>query len=265
MFNLLLSFLYKYLSKIIVLSQPLVEWVSVNSVKKINNIFFFLPTNLSRWRAETIYTKEPGTIKWIKSFKKNEIFWDIGANVGIYSLYAASLKKVKVYSFEPSPNNFYVLCKNIYLNKYSDIIIPFCICLSKLSSVDKLYYSNFSEGSAHNFFGNQKNEFGETVKTTYSQDCLGFKADDLVKIFKLKFPNHLKLDVDGSEINVILGATRIIKNKNLKSILVEFTSKKNNKKTKVFKYFEKLGFTLASKEHPDGEKKLTNFIFRRKK
>ena len=92
--------------------------------------------------------------------------------------------------------------------------------------MDKLYYSNFSEGSAHNFFGNQKNEFGETVKTTYSQDCLGFKADDLVKIFKLKFPNHLKLDVDGSEINVILGATRILKNKNLKSILVEFTSKK---------------------------------------
>lgn len=265
MFNLLLNYIYKYLSKIIVTSQLLVEWIGINSVKKINNIFFFLPNSLSKWRAKTIYTKEPATIKWIRGFKKNEVFWDIGANVGIYSLYAASLKKVKVYSFEPSPNNFYVLCKNIYLNRYSDKIIPFCICLSKYNILDKLYFSSFSEGSAHNFFGNQKNEFGKTVKTTYSQDCFGFKADDLIKIFKLKFPNHLKLDVDGSEIDVIFGATRIIKNKNLKSILVEFTSEKNNKKIKVFRYFKKMGFSLTSKEHPDGEKKLTNFIFERKK
>ena len=53
------------------------------------------------WRAETLFNKEPITIKWIRSFKKNKTMFDVGANVGMYSIYAALTRMVKVFAFEP--------------------------------------------------------------------------------------------------------------------------------------------------------------------
>ena len=59
----------------------------------INNkiISFFCPNELTKWRIKTLYDKEPETLEWIDNFKQNKeiIFWDIGANIGLYSIYAA--------------------------------------------------------------------------------------------------------------------------------------------------------------------------------
>jgi len=49
---------------------------------------FVLLGSMSEFRVRTIYTKEPETIEWIKSFSKSDVFLDVGANIGIYSLYA---------------------------------------------------------------------------------------------------------------------------------------------------------------------------------
>ena len=63
--------------------------------KNISNkkISFFTPSELIKWRVKTILDKEPETISWINEFKDRSIFWDIGANVGLYSIYAASKEK----------------------------------------------------------------------------------------------------------------------------------------------------------------------------
>ena len=68
------------------------------------------------WRAQTLFIKEPITIKWIRSFKKNKTMFDIGANIGIYSIYASLTRLVKVYAFEPESNNFQALMENIKIN-----------------------------------------------------------------------------------------------------------------------------------------------------
>ena len=62
-------------------------------IDKINELNFFSPNYLSRWRVQTLFTKEADTIDWINNFDDNCVFWDIGANIGIYSLYAAKIKK----------------------------------------------------------------------------------------------------------------------------------------------------------------------------
>ena len=69
-----------------------------------NKIKFSIKNSSTYFRGTTLFTKEPITIEWIKSFKKNSIFFDIGANIGVYSLYAALYSEVKVYSFEPESN-----------------------------------------------------------------------------------------------------------------------------------------------------------------
>ena len=71
----------------------------------------FLDNEVSRWRVETLRTKEPDTIAWIDGFEPNSVFWDVGANIGIYSLYAAALGH-SVVAFEPLPVHYAQLCVN---------------------------------------------------------------------------------------------------------------------------------------------------------
>lgn len=60
--------------------------------KKEKNLFSLINWGGSTaYRGKNFYTKEPETVAWINSFNKKNTFFDIGANIGIYSLYAASL------------------------------------------------------------------------------------------------------------------------------------------------------------------------------
>ena len=91
----------------------------VNVKIQDKKISFFSPTKLSQWRAKTLFTKEPSTLKWIDSFENinGNIFWDIGANIGLYSIYGAIKNdKIKVIAFEPSTLNLSLLSRNISIN-----------------------------------------------------------------------------------------------------------------------------------------------------
>ena len=80
------------------------------------------------YRGKNFYTKEPETIAWINSFNKKYTFFDIGTNIGIYSLYAAAININQIYSLEPCPLNFACLNQNIYDNQFQKKITayPFC-------------------------------------------------------------------------------------------------------------------------------------------
>ena len=54
----------------------------------------------SAGRAATMLTKQPATIEWIDRFQPGSVFWDIGANVGVYTLYAALRGDTRVVAFE---------------------------------------------------------------------------------------------------------------------------------------------------------------------
>ena len=65
-------------------------------------LIYNIKNSTSLLRAQTLFTKEPVIISWIRKFIKDRIFFDIGANVGIYSIYAEKISKVKVYSSNQS-------------------------------------------------------------------------------------------------------------------------------------------------------------------
>jgi FkbM family methyltransferase len=226
-------------------------------------IKFFSPSELCSWRAETLFKKEPETLKWIDTFDANDIFWDIGANVGVYSMYAAVHKKVKTYAFEPSPFNFYVLSKNIYLNNVSSCVSAFCLAFAKNTSIDYLNLTSINEGAAHSSFQNTTNEFGNNFTPEYSQSTLGFGVDDFIKTFNISPPNHIKIDVDGAEKFVISGAPHTLTSPDLKSILIEMNSPLNADEELIFNRITSSGFQLERSHHPDGDTRLSNYIFRR--
>jgi len=107
----------------------LIFFLQEKSYKKIllkdqSQLIFFTPNNLIDWRVRTLLSKEPDTIQWIDNFDKNKeiIFWDIGANIGLFSIYSAQKHKgkIKVIAFEPSSSNLRVLTRNISMNNFSN-------------------------------------------------------------------------------------------------------------------------------------------------
>ena len=187
-------------------------------------------------RTKSLRTKEPITLSWINTFADGETLFDIGANVGVYTIYAAVMKNARVYAFEPEALNFAELNKNIYLNKLHGRVLAYCLALSDVDKVDVLHLSDFGLGiSYHDFEENSWKEDKQFSPDWHAkkderrlQGCVGFRLDTLVS-GGLPTPAHIKIDVDGLEHRVIDGMKEVLQNPGLKTVLIEinFDSPKN--------------------------------------
>jgi FkbM family methyltransferase len=192
--------------------------------------------------------KEPGTVEWIESWlKAGDVFYDIGANVGSYSLISfAHLKgQTKIYSFEPGFLSFSQLCKNIKLNGASQCISPFQVALSDETSLIDLHYQNLETGGALHALGNPIDTKGERFDPVFSLPTLSYRLDDFVAQFGLPKPNHIKMDVDGLEFNILQGGDKTLSHTGLQSILLEIEGNEDPKRFDA--WFEEKGMVLHSR------------------
>lgn len=171
----------------------------------VGGLKFYCPSPLCAWRAHTLFTKEPETIEWINGMAMGECLWDVGANVGLYSMYAAS-RDLHVYAIEPEAGNHAILCRNIVLNDARIVALP--IALTDLTGIGRLNLSTPTPGAAMHQFG----YFGQLA-------VLGYSIDDLIEQFRLMPPTHIKLDVDGIELKILRGARETLRH--VRSVLVE--------------------------------------------
>ena len=104
-------------------------------------------------RAGSIFTKQPSTIEWIDRFQPDSVFWDIGANVGVYTLYAARRGDIQVVAFEPAAVNYFVLSANCELNGFDDCVTCLQVGLGSVKSVARLEVSQFEPGQSFSFKG----------------------------------------------------------------------------------------------------------------
>ena len=169
----------------------------ITPIKEVNTkrgkILFVCAGWLPLFRAKTLLSKEPETIKWIDNFKPNAVFWDIGANVGIYSNYAGLDKSIKVYAFEPAANNFNLLNQNINVNMMSERISALSIAFNNITTFNTFYMSDTKAGSAHHSFGKPINQFGEKLNYQHKQSMIAFSIDDFITTFEIPIPNYIKI------------------------------------------------------------------------
>lgn len=152
--------------------------------------------------------KEPETVEWIELFvEQGDIVYDVGANVGAYSLVASKFSKgtAKIYAFEPSFPTFTQLCRNILINKCEDSVVPLPIALSDETRLNTFNYNTLNPGGALHSVGESIDYKGERFTPVWRQMVLCYKLDDLIDSFRLPVPNHIKLDVDGHELAVLRG------------------------------------------------------------
>ena len=182
------------------------------------------------WRARTFFTEEPETISWLDAMQSDDIFYDVGANVGLYAIYAAKFRKCQVCAFEPEAQNYALLMENISLNDLQGKCLPACLAIARETAMGKLRVRYLTKSGAYNLFRIKDGQTAESVKATESHDAgfdqlmLGISLDDLVAKHDLPSPTHLKIDVDGIEPEIIAGGLEVIRS-TVRSVLIELNAK----------------------------------------
>lgn len=197
----------------------------INAVKKVEingtPMIFDANEELHLLRAELIASKEPETIEWIDSFTAGTVLFDIGANIGVFSLYAALHRQCDVYAFEPEAKNYACLNKNILLNGLGRRVKALNVGLHDRTCIEFLQLHGLESGAALHALGEAVDWRKQRFAAKFEQAVLAFGLDDFIEQFGVPVPSHIKLDVDGNEDRIIRGGKRTFSNPAMKSLLIE--------------------------------------------
>lgn len=216
---------------------------SVFEVPGPHSFKIFTSNDLERHRAESLYQKEPETVHWIKEgFRFDEVFLDIGANIGIYTLFAKTTHRdLNVISIEPFLPNYLRLNENLKLNKFLNVT-PLLVAFSDKNSITDFYSHDLRTGASGGQIDKNEDESGKSFNIASTQKIITMPVDFFVTYFADKFPNHIKIDVDGVEKLILNGMKATLDNPQLRSLLIEINPLKTNKE-ELISDFKNKGFT----------------------
>ncbi len=199
---------------------------------------------------------EPETVAWIESLPQDAVLWDIGANVGLYAIYAAK-RGVRVLAFEPAASTLAVLTRNIELNGVSHKVAAYGVALSDETKLDALYMDSArtEPGHAVHSFGTRRTVAG-TIEGGFQQATIGYTADLFAAQFGAPKPTHVKLDVDGIEAEILRGAAGLMRD-SVRELIVEIYDDMNPAQARDIRdAVAELGFVEKPTAHPEGRNKL---------
>ncbi len=188
-----------------------------------------------------------------KSIKSGDTVIDIGAHIGTYTLIAAQKvgPKGKVYAFEPLLKNFELLKKNVETNGYQNVVL-INKAVSNKSGTSKLFLSNEDNYGDQRIYASQDNRKSLTIKTTTLDE---FFKDKNKKI------NVIKMDIQGSEVLALKGATKLLKyNKNFKLFTELWPKALLEAGSSAVEYLNLLKSNKFSMYEIDGQKEITKKI-----
>lgn len=120
---------------------------------------------------------------------------DIGANIGTYTVYAAtSARNTKVYSFEPLPNSYDVLTENIRINHLEDRVFPFRVGVASKKETRKLYVGDGSP--FHSLYSG-----GRDGRPCVDIPCVSL--GDILDENGIDACDLLKIDCEGAEYEIL--------------------------------------------------------------
>jgi FkbM family methyltransferase len=208
--------------------------------------------------AHHFFDREPSALRWIESFEGPCTFWDVGANIGIYSLFAALKRNVKVYAYEPSASSHAALYTNISANSLDDQVVALCLGFFEKTELGRLYMSTVQAGAAMHQFGDLEGSSLDDGNKKYMQHVITFTIDQFRKLFKLQVPTYLKIDVDGVEREILYGASETLRDENIRSILIEMSVSNPIKNKNIINFLGDYNYRIKS-ELSEGE----NVVFSR--
>lgn len=184
-------------------------------------ISYLTPNTFLKWRVDSLYTKEPCTLEWIAGFRAEDVLVDVGANVGMYTVWAAKTRGVRVFAFEPESQNYGLLNRNLMLNGLGSQVKAYCLALSDAAGFSELHLASLEAGTSCHQLGEKVDFNHRPAQPKFSQGCQSARLDDLVRDGVVPPPQHVKIDVDGFEPKVIAGAQQVLRAPGTRSLLIE--------------------------------------------
>jgi FkbM family methyltransferase len=210
---------------------------------------FAVPNALNQYRVDTFSTKEPETLAWIDGFQSGSVVWDIGANVGLYSCYAAKARGCRVFAFEPSVFNLELLARNVFMNQLTDLITIVPLPLSEKLSVSSLNMTTMDWGGALSTFGQSYGHDGDPIGKVFEFSTIGLSMVDAASLLKIPQPDYIKMDVDGIEHLILKGGLPILRR--IKQASIEINDQFTTQAIDARKYMEEAGLSFREKRHAE--------------
>lgn len=183
------------------------------------------------WRAANFHAQEPETVAWLDdTFGEGDCLYDVGANIGLYTLYAlARTSRAQAVCFEPDAVNYYRLSRNVLANGFGTRAVVFPVALSDTIGLATFNSSLFVAGKAENWLSPGADLLGAFSQRapwqgppTLRTGCPTFHLDGfLAQAPFLPAPTHLKIDVDSVEVAIVRGAQQTLRCPSLRHLLVE--------------------------------------------
>jgi FkbM family methyltransferase len=183
------------------------------------NMSFTAPNALTRYRSESFSDKEPETLNWLESIPEGSVLWDVGANVGLYSIYAAKIGNTRVFAFEPSVFNLELLARNIFLNGLQERVTIVPLALSDALGPSLFRMSSTAWGGALSTFGQNFDQHGGRLNSIFQYQTMGMTMDEAVRLLNIPTPRFIKIDVDGIEHFILRGGAETLRG--VESVMVE--------------------------------------------
>ncbi|MDB5512177.1 MAG: hypothetical protein JWR08_1660 [Enterovirga sp.] len=164
----------------------------------------------SMGEARDISLKEPDTVRWLETYlSPDDVLWDVGANIGLYSVYAAKRGAGAVYAFEPFGATYVELLKNLVRNGVDETVRALNVALADRTGLGSVALSSFVPGYTGTLAGHElaREAGGQRIGT---QAVMTVRGDDFVRITPEARPDHVKIDVDGSEPLVLAGIADLL-------------------------------------------------------
>jgi FkbM family methyltransferase len=209
----------------------------------------------SGFRAfENFFAYEPSLFEWIKGFRDTDVLIDVGANIGKFSILPAMLSGCRVIGFEPIGVNYRTLMANIRRNHLNDRVTALNVALSDEDGWARIEFPQETPGIANASIVERSSD----ASTMPREDIRKRKLDSLIADGTVPQPNHVKIDVDGYEAEVLAGMARTLADPRLVSIRIEIKPRDPRRPALVTRLTE-MGFRGAVADD------LKNLVFHRQR
>lgn len=226
---------------------------AMHRVEKVSHqgldLVFTIPNSLNKFRISTFASKEPETLEWIDSLPQGSVLWDIGANIGLYSCYAAKARGCRVFAFEPSVFNLELLARNIYLNGLTEQVTIIPLPLTEVLSFSKLNMTTTEWGGALSTFGQDYGWDGEPLRKIFEFQTIGISMIDAIALLRIPQPDFIKMDVDGIEHLILSGGAPVLERIN--GISIEINDAFERHAEECARFLSQAGLQFTHKKHSD--------------
>lgn len=182
------------------------------------------------------------TIELLKS--TTPIIFDIGANIGTYATWVAKKYPFgKIYCFEPQRLVFQMLCGNLALNNF-DNVYAYNYGLSDSNNIIEISEPNYN---ILNNFGSFSLVDNSITRTDNTYQVQLYTLDNFISMYKIPNVDFLKIDCEGMDYNVLVGATNTIK-KFKPKILIEYKTDWSDDKDKIITFLNQFNYDYIFQE-----------------